>query len=98
MRSSDPTARAGYSSGAAPIRRIGTLVAATGGLLQLLAGAVLAADPTPSAEVGDPRSPGEGPGLVGDPLLAIGVVVAIGLVALVASLAYVRMTGGAGRT
>jgi hypothetical protein len=56
---------------------------------------VLAATPTPTTEVGgDPRSSGQGPGLVGDPLLAIGIVVGIGLLALGATLLYVRMTGG----
>jgi hypothetical protein len=63
---------------------------------------VLAATPDPSAAgVGDPRSSGQGPGLVGDPLLAILVVAVIAGAALVATLAYVRMTGGAagsGRT
>lgn len=57
---------------------------------------VLAATPTPEA-VGDPRSAGEGPGLVGDPLMAILVVAAIGVLALAATLAYVRATGGPGR-
>jgi hypothetical protein len=47
----------------------------------------------PSAgQGGDPRSSGQGPGLVGDPLFAIGAVVAIGLGALLVTLAYVRMT------
>ena len=56
---------------------------------------VLAATPSPTgAAAGDPRSSGQGPGLVGDPLLAIGIVVAIGLLALGATLLYVRMTGG----
>jgi hypothetical protein len=58
-------------------------------------GVAVAADPTaPGAEGGDPRSPGEGPGLVGDPLVAIGIVLAIALAALVGTLLYVRATGG----
>ncbi len=53
----------------------------------------LAASPSPtSGPGGDPRSSGQGPGLVGDPLLAILVVAVIGLVALGATLLYVRMT------
>lgn len=57
---------------------------------------VLAASPSPSsAAAGDPRSSGQGPGLVGDPLLAIAVVAAIAVLTLVATLAYVRATGGA---
>jgi hypothetical protein len=56
--------------------------------------AVRAAEPTSSPLGGDPRSAGEGPGLVGQPLVAIGVVVAIAVVAVVATLAYVRATGG----
>jgi hypothetical protein len=60
-----------------------------------LASAALAADPTASsAPAGDPRSAGEGPGLVGDPMLAIVLVVALGILALGASLLYVRLTGG----
>jgi hypothetical protein len=57
----------------------------------------LAADASPSPIAGDPRSPGEGPGLVGEPLLAIGAVVAIAAVAVIATLVYVRVTGGADR-
>jgi hypothetical protein len=60
----------------------------------LAAGVVLAASPTPSPQLGDPRSGGQGPGLVGDPLLAIGAVAVIGLVSLAATLLYVRATGG----
>ena len=53
----------------------------------------LAAEPSPSqGAAGDPRSAGEGPGLVGDPAWAIAIVVAIALVTLLASLAYVRLT------
>lgn len=59
----------------------------------LAAGAVLAASPSPAAG-GDPRSSGQGPGLVGDPAFAVVAVVAIGVGALVVTLAYVRLTGG----
>jgi len=62
--------------------------------LGAVTGTAMAASPSPSAAGGDPRSSGQGPGLVGDPLMAIGLVVAIGLVALVATLVYVRITGG----
>jgi hypothetical protein len=58
----------------------------------------LAASPTPSAApAGDPRSSGQGPGLVGDPLLAIAVVAAIGVASLVVTLLYVRATRGSAR-
>jgi hypothetical protein len=54
----------------------------------------LAATPDATRPVGnDPRSSGEGPGLVGDPVFAIGLVLAIGVAALVLTLVYVRMTG-----
>jgi hypothetical protein len=56
---------------------------------------VLAASPTPPpGGVGDPRSVGQGPGLVGDPLAAILVVVAIATLTIAATLLYVRLTGG----
>ena len=59
------------------------------------AGAAFAASPTPSAAAGgDPRSAGQGPGLVGDPGFAILAVVAIGLGAVMLTLAYLRMTSG----
>jgi hypothetical protein len=52
-----------------------------------------AATPGPTAGAGgDPRSSGQGPGLVGDPLFAVAAVVAIGVAALVLTLAYVRLT------
>lgn len=57
------------------------------------AGRIMAASPDPtSAPVGDPRSSGQGPGLVGDPLFAILVVVAIAILTLAITLAYVRVT------
>ncbi len=53
----------------------------------------LAASPGPSQPgVGDPRSSGQGPGLVGDPLTAIIIVAAIALLSMAATLAYVRAT------
>ena len=74
------------------------LVAGAGwSVLLLVPMRVLAASPTPEP-AGDPRSAGEGPGLVGDPLMAILVVVVIGMLALAMTLAWVRATGGPGRT
>ena len=55
--------------------------------------AVLGATPVPTAvAAGDPRSSGQGPGLVGDPLTAILVVAAIAVLSIGATLLYVRMT------
>lgn len=52
----------------------------------------LAASPTPGPVGGDPRSSGQGPGLVGDPAFALLAVVAIGLGSAIATLVYVRLT------
>ena len=80
------------------VARLATAGLAAMALVAALPGAVtraLAASPSPTAAaVGDPRSSGQGPGLVGDPLLAILVVAVIAMVAVVATLAYVRATGG----
>jgi hypothetical protein len=69
--------------------------------LDWLAGVALAASPeaTP-AEGGDPRSNGQGPGLVGTPGLAILGVAAIAIVAIVLTTIYVRLTtpGAAAKT
>jgi hypothetical protein len=66
-------------------------------LVSAMTGAALAASPeASSAAGGDPRSSGQGPGLVGDPLLAVGLVLAIGLAAVVATLAYIRWTDRSG--
>ncbi|MDH5242953.1 MAG: hypothetical protein OEX05_03380 [Chloroflexota bacterium] len=76
----------------------GALLLAAGLLwaaLGAVTGTAAAASPVPTAAVGgDPRSSGAGPGLVGEPLLAIGLVIALGVLATVATLAYVRFTGG----
>lgn len=55
----------------------------------------LAASPEPSVRPGsDTRSSGGGPGLVGDPLFAVLLVVAIAILSVVASLGWIRLTGG----
>lgn len=60
-----------------------------------IAAPVLAASPSPSGAIGgDPRSSGQGPGLMGDPAFAILAVVAIGVLATLGTLAYVKLTGG----
>ena len=51
-----------------------------------------AATPVPSAAAGDPRSVGQGPGLVGDPAFAILGVLAIGVGAVLLTLVYLRLT------
>jgi hypothetical protein len=81
------------SSIRSPVRRLVAAGGAAGAWL-VAAGAALAASPTPSPQLGDPRSGGQGPGLVGDPLLAIGAVAVIGLLSLAGTLLYLRATGG----
>jgi len=56
------------------------------------AASALAASPSPGVGVGDPRSSGEGPGLVGDPGLAILAVVAIGLGTVAITLLWIQLT------
>ena len=66
---------------------------ATIGLLLARASLTLAAEPAASPGTGgDPRSPGQGPGLVGDPLFAIGAVLLVAITSVVLTLAYVRLT------
>jgi hypothetical protein len=55
-------------------------------------------EPAASGLAGDTRSSGEGPGLVGAPAFAISAVVLIGVVAVGATLLYVRLTGGPRRS
>ena len=60
----------------------------------------LGASPSPSAGPagGDPRSSGEGPGFVGDPVFAIVAVLAIGLLSVAITYLYVRLTAGTTRS
>ena len=76
--------------------RLAAVFATVVAITQWTAVAALAASPSPTvaAAAGDPRSSGQGPGLVGDPLWAIVIVVVIGVTALLATLAYVRTTRG----
>ena len=74
------------------LRTAGTLARATI-LVLVLPVLLVAASPSPSQPgAGDPRSSGQGPGLVGDPLTALIIVGAIALASIVATLAYVRIT------
>jgi hypothetical protein len=72
-----------------------SIVASLAAVAMWLAGAAaaLAASPTPAAG-GDPRSSGQGPGLVGDPAFAVLAVLAIGIGTIAVTLAYIRLTGG----
>lgn len=63
------------------------------------AAVALAASPEPSLRPGsDTRSSGGGPGLVGDPVFAIALVAAIGVLSVAGSLAWIRLTGGRRRS
>lgn len=73
-------------------RAVGTVFAGLSATW-LATATALAASPTPGAG-GDPRSAGEGPGLVGDPMFAVIAVVVIGLTTLLVTLGYIRLTGG----
>ncbi len=74
-------------------RSAATLPAGIAGLVShATSSPLLAATPAPTAGIGDPRSSGQGAGLVGDPLLAVAVVAGIALLSLFATLAYVRAT------
>ena len=80
-----------FASRVTALALIGLTVASTlaGALLPSL---VRAASPSPAAPGGDPRSSGEGPGFVGDPATAIGLVLAIGLGSAIVTALYVRLT------
>lgn len=75
-------------------RRAAALMVATAAWA-IAASTAMAATPDPSqAGIGDARSAGQGPGFVGDPLLAITIVVLIAVASLAITLAWVRATGG----
>jgi hypothetical protein len=80
---------------AQPTREL-SLIAALGAGLALavmLNTPVLGAEPSPILiDPLDPRAEGEGPGLVGDPLLAALIVLVLGLLAAAAAALYVRLT------
>jgi len=58
-----------------------------------LARDAFAAEPSPILiDPLDPRAEGEGPGLVGDPLLALAFVLALGLLAAGVAAVFVRLT------
>lgn len=84
-----------------PVGRLRIAALCAIGLVLAVAAPVLAAEPGATAGAGgDPRSPGEGPGLVGDPGFALVVVLLVALLSVVGTLAYVRLTGprsGGGR-
>jgi hypothetical protein len=72
---------------------LSTIVPTLSGLIPT----ALAASAEPSAASGgDPRSNGQGPGLVGTPGLAILGVLVLGVLAVVATTVYVRLTDAAG--
>jgi hypothetical protein len=57
----------------------------------------LAGSPEPTgATAGDPRSSGQGPGLVGDPVKAVVLVLIIGAASVAISVAYLRFTARPG--
>jgi hypothetical protein len=65
--------------------------AGLGAVMNAIVPVALAASPSP-AQGGDPRSSGEGPGLVGQPALAILAVVGIAVVAIIVTRIYMRLT------
>ena len=70
---------------------VGAMLSTIDVLGRALVPVALAASPTQAAG-GDPRSSGEGPGLVGEPALAILAVAAIGIAAIVVTTVWIRLT------
>lgn len=76
--------------------RLAGIAVATGLWLLVVTTSALAASPSPAPVSGDPRSSGQGPGLVGDPGFALIAVVLIGVGSLLATALYVRLTARRG--
>jgi hypothetical protein len=91
MRSSDPRPAAAFSIAPFAIAARAAM-AAVAAVLVGVPGVALGASPSPTPGIGDPRSSGQGPGLVGDPVMAVLVVSAIAVVTVGITLAYVRMS------
>jgi hypothetical protein len=70
---------------------VGLVWAGLGAVMSAVVPIARAASPSPGTG-GDPRSSGEGPGLVGEPLVALLVVAGIALLAVVLTTLYVRLT------
>jgi hypothetical protein len=83
---------------------VGTALLATGlawaglgAVMSAIVPVALAASPSAegsAAPGGDPRSAGEGPGLVGQPGIALLAVLGIAALAIIATTAYIRLTSG----
>jgi len=72
--------------------RLAAALAASLALAAIAAPAVLGQSPAPYQPGGDTRSSGQGPGLVGSPVLVAAGVVVIGVGAAAATVLYVRLT------
>jgi hypothetical protein len=70
---------------------VGLAWAGLGAVMSAVVPIARAASPSPGTG-GDPRSSGEGPGLVGEPLVALLVVAGIAILAVVLTTLYVRVT------
>lgn len=80
---------------AAALLAVAAILVVLGVVLLVLPGNAFAASPEPSAVTGsDTRSSGQGPGLVGAPLVAVLGVLGIAVVTVLLTLAFVRATGG----
>jgi hypothetical protein len=81
--------------GGAALLATGLAWAGLGAVMAAIVPVAMAASPEASAPAGgDPRSAGEGPGLVGQPGIALLAVIGIAVLAIVATTVYIRLTGG----